>query len=118
MYCIVTFGLGHNHGGTGMFIDEFYNGNIPNTDYFNALDRDKTLQHADKVAAGRGDTNSVGTFAERCDIKVLLPEMVKRNPMKDHGTGNDFLNGLESIIRDADGAAEAGLLVMASALKA
>ena len=33
-YVVNTFGLGHNHGGTGLFVEEFYNSNISNTNYF------------------------------------------------------------------------------------
>lgn len=37
MYVINTFGLGHNHGGTGFFIEYNFNKNISSKNYFNAL---------------------------------------------------------------------------------
>jgi len=37
-YCINTFGLGFNHGGTGFFVENSYNGNISKDNYFNATE--------------------------------------------------------------------------------
>ena len=45
-------------------------------------------------------------------IEVLMPEMVRRNPQKDHGEGVPFLNSLENIISDTDSSMEAGLLAI------
>lgn len=117
MYVIITFGLGHNHGGTGFFIDYSYNGNIPNTNYFNALERDKAIAYGKEVAARRGDTESIEGMGERDIIEVLMPEMVKRNPNKEHGAGDEFMSSIEKIIECTGSAAEAGLLTMAMSLK-
>ena len=42
-----------------------------------------------------------------------MPEMVKRNPQKDHGGGNPFLNDVERLITATDSAAEAELALIA-----
>lgn len=112
MYVINTFGLGHNHGGTGFFIEYHYNTNISNKNYFSALEREKAIAYGKKVAANRGDTESIEGMGE-CDIiEVLMPKMVKRNPQKDHGEGNSFLNSLENMISGTDSSTEAGLLAI------
>ena len=37
------------------------------------------------MAANRGDDKSIEGMGERDIIEVLMPEMVRRNPQKDHG---------------------------------
>lgn len=111
MYVINTFGLGHNHGGTGMFVEDTYNSNISRDNYFSALDGENAVSYANVVAARRGDTNNVGKF--RAGITVYLPELVKAKPHKQHGTGDSFINQLEKIVESSDSAFEAGLLAMA-----
>lgn len=111
-YVINTFGLGHNHGGTGMFVETHYNGNISKNNYFNALQRDEALAYATEVATRRGDTDSLGRFDAK-NIQVLMPEMVRCNPQLEHGNGDPFLNSLEGLIEGSDSVAEAGLLTMA-----
>lgn len=113
MYLINTFGLGHNHGGTGFFIEYHYNSNISKNNYFNALEREQAIAYGKKVAANRGDTNSIEGMGEYDIIEVLIPEMVKRNPQKEHGEGNSFLNSLENMISSTDSSTEAGLLAVA-----
>lgn len=115
MYEINTFGLGHNHGGTGMFVATCYNPNIPKTRYFNALEADKAIAEANAVAARRGDTESVGKFEKM--INVLIPECVRRKPLKEHGDGNEFQNLLNDITEAASSPMEAGLLAITAALK-
>lgn len=110
MYVVMTFGLGHNHGGTGFFIEYSYNENISKNNYFNALERDQAIAYGKKVAANRGDTNSIDGIGERKNIEVLMPEMVKRNPQKEHGNGDSFMNAVEAMINMADSVGEAGLL--------
>ena len=113
MYVINTFGLGHNHGGTGFFIEYFYNENISRNNYFNALEREQAIAYGKKVAANRGDTNSIDGLGEHDIIEVLMPEMVTRNPKKEHGEGDSFINSLENMISGTDSSAEAGLLAVA-----
>ena len=74
-YCVCTFGLGNNHGGTGLFVDYHYNQNIRKECYFSSLDGKKAVEFANKTAEERGDTNDVGRFKEL--IKVYMPEIVR-----------------------------------------
>ena len=113
MYVINTFGLGHNHGSTGFFIEYTYNPNISRNNYFNALERDKAIAYGKEVAASRGDTNSIEGMGDRDIIEVLMPEMVTRNPQEEHGEGDAFMNSIESIIRGTESSTEAGLLAVA-----
>ena len=113
MYNITTFGLGHNHGGTGFFIEYHYNSNISSNNYFSALERERAIAYGKAVAARRGDTGSIDGMGEHDIIEVLMPEMVKRNPHKDHGKGCSFINSIESMIEGTDSSTEAGLLTIA-----
>lgn len=113
-YVVMTFGLGHNHGGTALMVTHHYNPNIRKTAYFNALQGDEAIAYANEKANTRGDTNDVGTFEKQ--IVVHLPELVKVKPNKQHGNGNKLLNTMEEIIESSDSPAEAGLLVSLMAL--
>lgn len=110
-YVVNTFGLGHNHGGTAMFIEEFYNSNISSKNYFNAVDRDKAITYAKETAIARGDTDSVKRIGQMENIEVLIPEFFKVDPEKEHGEGNAFLNLLEGMVTSSNNATEAGILV-------
>lgn len=110
-YVVNTFGLGHNHGGTAMFIEEFYNSNISSKNYFNAVDRDKAITYAKETAIARGDTDSVKRIGQMENIEVLIPEFFKVDPEKEHGEGNAFLNLLEDMVTSSNNATEAGILV-------
>ena len=116
MYLINTFGLGHNHGGTGFFIDFWYNPNISKNNYFNALQREEAIAYGKEVATRRGDTESVDRIGEYDNIIVLMPELVKRNPQEEHGDGCSFLNMLNSLTESADSVGEAGALAVAATL--
>lgn len=111
-YVVNTFGLGHNHGGTGLFVETFYNENIAKRNYFSALDGDKAVAYANEVAQRRGDTEDVGTFEKM--IEVIMPDCVKLKPMKQHGNGNPFINKINAITERSSSSAEAGLLLLAS----
>ena len=50
-------------------------------------------------------------------IEVLMPEMVKRNPEREHGDGDPFINSLESMIEKTESSAEAACFAMFMALK-
>ena len=110
-YVVNTCGLGHNHGGTAMFIEEFYNSNISSKNYFNAVDRDKAITYAKETAIARGDTDSVKRIGKMENIEVLIPEFFKVDPEKEHGEGNAFLNLLEDMVTSSNNATEAGILV-------
>ena len=116
-YVIMTFGLGHNHGGTSLSVDNWYNGNIGKSRYFNALQRDEAIASAKKTALGRGDTDYVKYIGEWYDIKVLMPKMVKCNPQVEHGDGDPFMNKLESLASASPDTTSAAFLVMAATLK-
>ena len=108
MYTIGTFGLGHNHGGTGFFITY---------SYFNALKREGAIAYGKQIALNRGDTDSIEGMGE-CDIiEVLMPEMVKRNPEQEHGDGDPFINSLENMIEKTESSAEAACFAMLMTLK-
>ena len=109
-YCINTFGLGHNHGGTGLFVDYHYNPNIRKDNYFSALDGDAAVEYANNVAARRGDTNDVGKFEKM--IVVHMPELVKVKPKKQHGNGNKILNDMNDIVESVNDPFLAGLLCL------
>lgn len=49
-------------------------------------------------------------MGERDIIEVLMPEMVTRNPQREHGEGDSFMNLIEDVISNTDSSAEAGLL--------
>lgn len=65
VYTYNTFGLGHNHGGTGFFIGYV---DIKSLDkyarkfYFTPKQREKAIQTVIKVATERGDTDDVKRF--------------------------------------------------------
>ena len=109
-YVINTFGLGHNHGGTGLFVEEWYNENISRERYFSALDGERAVAEANRIAERRGDTNDVGRFQKM--IEVLIPEAVTIQPMLEHGEGDPFINKIDSITESAPDTATAGLLAM------
>lgn len=109
-YVVQTFGLGHNHGGTSLFVEYEYNPNIRKENYFSALDSEKAVAYANKIASARGDTESVGKFKKL--ITVYAPELVKVNPSKDGGYGNEVLNTMEDIINGAGDPLIAGLLAI------
>jgi hypothetical protein len=99
MYCIYTFGLGHNHGGTSLSVDTHYNPNISYKSYHNALDFDNAIKHVITTAAGRGDTKDVERYQKmqaegKPIIEVVKPECVTHNPAAEHGDGNEFTNTL------------------------
>ncbi len=113
-YVVLTFGLGHNHGGTGLFVDMLYNENISKDNYFNALQRDEAIAYATTVATRRGDTKSI-EMIDKKNIEVLMPEMVRCDLQMEHGNGDPFLNSLEGLVQGSGSVMEAGLLVMSAA---
>jgi hypothetical protein len=113
-YVVNTFGLGHNHGGTGLFCDYTYNPNIIKDAYFNALQGDEAVAYANLIAQKRGDTVDVGRF--KPFIVCYKPEIVKVAPNKPHGSRNELLKRLKEVFNGTDGAFEAALLCSLEAL--
>ena len=75
-YQIMTFGLGHNHGGTGLLVTYYKNpkqvvklkenkGRV-----FLATDWEKALESAKEIAIHRGDTESIKHFRKNISINV------------------------------------------------
>lgn len=112
-YVINTYGLGHNHGGTGFSVDNHYNSNISKERYFTALERSSAIEYGKGIALGRGDTESVDRIGTSCNITVLIPEAVKCQPSKEHGNGCSFVNKIESFVNVSNSATEAGLFALA-----
>lgn len=71
-YCITTFGLGMNHGGTGLFV---HCNRKWRKKEFDALHGKEAVQKATEIALQRGDTESVPHFHEM--IVVHMPELVR-----------------------------------------
>lgn len=75
---VTTFGLGRNHGGTGLFITNPSRINKG----FNLVDKDKAIAEAYEIAINRGDTKSAERFKiglfETYDAEVLKPEYLKK----------------------------------------
>lgn len=121
MYEIHTLGLGHNHGvgwGTTIDIAYCYNSSISKDRYFTALERDEAIHTALRIAKSRGDTKAFDHLRNLEDnIKVLCPAAVKRNPAKEHGDGDPFLNTLDGLCASANSPSEAAALVVAATAK-
>jgi len=123
MYLVHTFGLGHNHGGTSLFVQESYNPNISKSRYVPATDLSGAIDLFFKTACGRGDTKDAdrmkdsierGAFFDECDyVEVNEPTAFVANPARDGFDGDSFMNGIESMICGTDSSAEAGLLALA-----
>lgn len=58
-YVVQTFGLGHNHGGTGLLETWEDNPNVASESYFRADEFEKARARAIEVAKGRGDTDDI-----------------------------------------------------------
>ncbi|PXV66834.1 hypothetical protein CLV62_10495 [Dysgonomonas alginatilytica] len=116
-YVVNTFGLGHNHGGTAMFVENWYNSNISNTSYFPADKRKEAIQYGKMVAKRRGDTEYVRAIGKCCDIKIFMPELVTCDPLNQHGEGDKFINRMNSLIDVSGSVLEAGLLVITATNK-
>lgn len=114
-YCIYTFGLGHNHGGTALSVDYGYNLNISKDCYFSALQGEEAVSEAKEIALGRGNTESVRRI--KAEISVFMPELVKVKPHEQHGDGNKLLNTFNTITSVAPDTLTAGLLCIAATQK-
>lgn len=75
MYYALTFGLGNNHGGTGMGVGCHLNPNLDVDCYFPANQPEEAVAYAERIALGRGDTNYVPMQCP--EIEVLIPEAVR-----------------------------------------
>lgn len=119
-YVLMTFGLGHNHGGTSLMIDNYYNSNISKNCYFNALERDKAIAETINTATRRGDDESIDRIGKSYNIEVLIPQAVHCKPQLEHGEGDPFINSLNAITESSSTIGEAAIfsmLVLSSEMK-
>lgn len=63
LYTYTTFGCGHNHGGTGFFIEYGRRCNASKKIYWHADEREQAIKAAIKAARERGDTEYVQAIA-------------------------------------------------------
>jgi hypothetical protein len=89
-YVVMTFGLGHNHGGTSLSIDSHYNPNIPWRNYYRLDERLSAVREAERVARDRGDTKSIPITTDS-KFRILIPEAIQARPKMEHGEGTDAL---------------------------
>ena len=78
-YSVTCFGLGNNHGGTGLFVGWSYRSN-KNVFGYTPLDKNAAINSAVEIASRRGDTDDIESL-RACtfyDINVLIPSAVKR----------------------------------------
>lgn len=77
-YHICTFGLGGNHGGTGMCVSYAYNPKLIRVKdrEYSPYKVEDAITKANEVAANRLDTNDVGRFKQ--SIFCYLPELEKK----------------------------------------
>ncbi len=80
------------------------------------MQREEAIRYGKMVATRRGDTESVDRIGEYDNIEVVMPEMVKVNPNKEHGKGNEYINTINSMIDNSENIVEAGLLTIAFAM--
>lgn len=82
IYTVATFGLGNNHGGTALLVDDMINrhgpGNCFRADQFEAA-RGQALE----VAAAREDNESLSGIRDTPPIEVLIPEAIRSDPQRD-----------------------------------
>lgn len=74
-YAVTTFGMGGNHGFTGLYLENNAHRLKDKENIFSILDYQAACIYADKVAKERGDTDSMPV---QCDasksIEVFIPE--------------------------------------------
>jgi len=121
-YVIMTFGLGCNHGigwGTSLSVDHWYNSNIHRDRYFRIDQEEEARKAGREIAERRGDTNAFPHFDRRLyeRFTILKPEAIHLNPKKEHGTGCDFINKVESLVEAAKNPTLAGFGAIALALR-
>ncbi|WP_152633384.1 hypothetical protein [Aliarcobacter butzleri] len=82
-YKISTYGLGENHGGTSLGIENGFNANSCPTAYYSALEYDLAVEEAINVATNRRDTNYIDSLKKTSKIEVLIPEALQLDMTKE-----------------------------------
>jgi len=95
-YVAMTFGLGCNHGGSALMLDDHFNSNISKDRYFTAMQFAEAKAYATKMAKERGDTKSL-PIKPHGRIKVLLPDAVRCRPQVEAGDGDPFINQMDDL---------------------
>lgn len=79
-YYGMTFGLGHNHGGTGLFVGWTDHRNRKRVWGMSAANKESAISRVVGFALRRGDTDSVEHIKHPIEhIEVLMPSAIKRN---------------------------------------
>lgn len=115
-YVVMTFGLGHNHGGSALMTENHYNGNISKDCYYRIDQFDAAMKEFERVALGRGDTESVPS-THHDTFEILIPEAIRIQPSKEAGPGDPFLNKIEGIVSGVKDPLIAGLAILGEALR-
>lgn len=79
-YSVVGYGLGNNHGGSGLHLNFMYGSKLMTSHDFAATELEAAIEGAVDFARGRGDDQSVNRLREFKGVKVLLPEAFKIVP--------------------------------------
>ena len=115
-YVIMTFGLGHNHGGSALMTDTHYNSNISKDRYYRIDQFEAAMKEFERIALARGDNQSVPS-THHDTFEILIPEAVRCRPAKEAGSGDPFINRVEAITSSGAPPLIAGLAIMAEALR-
>lgn len=118
-YVLMTFGLGCNHGGTALMTDKWYNPNIHRNRYFRIDQFAQAVAETERVALNRGDTKDIPLLEHNHPdtFEILIPEAIRLNPRKEHGTGDPFINQIECVIEGVKAPTAAGFIAMGLALR-
>jgi hypothetical protein len=79
MYKVVTFGMGGNHGGTGLFVETPCKEVAATDQFFNALQLNEAIEYGEMVALERKDTDSLPLGVNGVEIEVLIESAVSKN---------------------------------------
>ncbi len=81
VYVINTFGMGRNHGGTGLFIQSSSMATLAcnRESIFNLSQLDKAIKRAESIAINRGDDKSV-PMRPNSKVSLYLPEAFRFDP--------------------------------------
>lgn len=79
-YEVRLYGMGHNHGGTGISLVFPYRESELGANTFAVTEPEAAIEAALKVAAGRGDTKSFDVIRGLDRLNVLIPEAFKILP--------------------------------------
>lgn len=79
-YKVVGYGLGNNHGGSGLHLDLMYDSKLMTANDYAATELEAAIEGAVEFALARGDDKSVNTLRSFKGVNVLIPEAFKVVP--------------------------------------